>query len=603
MAGSPGFPLRAGGPIDGQALAEHWRAWQSAPAAASKVTTLAEAIRESVRPRDAVYLGGSLARPNAAAFELTRQLHGTKPELTVIAPALANQHAVLVRAGLVAKAITSLHGNTYPGPGPNPIFTEADRTGAVRFEDWSMLTLVLRLYAAATNVPFLPTRSLAGTDLGRQLAEAGLLKLIQDPFGHGGHVALVPPLHPDVTIIHSLMADPAGNAVISPPYYEDAWAAFATRRRVIVTTEKIVPTDVVRRYAQFVRVPGARVSWVCEVPFGSHPNQVPGDLVPEVGGYHDDYDFLAELRAASRDPEALDAWIKRWVLGVSGHDEYLAQIGTRRLAELRNETDVAGWQRELSVLDARWADAPTAGERNAVLGARYLHRLVKKDGLRVGLAGVGVSTLAAWLAGDSLRQENVPFDLLAEGGMYGYTPLPLDPYLFNYRNLFTSTSLSNAQTILDVIAGGHDNRAVGVLGAAQVDSRGAINTSRIRGRMLTGSGGGNDIASTAAAVVVTTAHSRARLPETVEFVTSPGHRARALVTDRAAIERLEPGGPFMLTGVLGEIGADRDNLIRDAVGGCGWPLPAAADVELFPPVDSRELAAVRTFDPLGNFVL
>ena len=603
MSGSGGFPLTAGGPIDGQALAAHWRERLSAAPAESKVTTLAGALKESVRARDAIYLGGSLARPNAAAFELTRQLHGTGPELTVIAPALANQHAVLVRAGLVAKAITSLHGNTYPGPGPNPIFTEADRTGAVRFEDWSMLTLVLRLYAAATNVPFLPTRSLAGTDLGRQLAEAGLLKLIQDPFGHGGHVALVPPLHPDVTIIHSLMADPAGNAVISPPYYEDAWAAFATRRRVIVTTEKIVPTDVVRRYAQFVRVPGARVSWVCEVPFGSHPNQVPGDLVPEVGGYHDDYDFLAELHAASRDPEALDAWIKRWVLGVSGHDEYLAQIGTRRLAELRSETDVAGWQRELSVLDARWADAPTAGERNAVLGARYLHRLVKKDGLRVGLAGVGVSTLAAWLAGDSLRQENVPFDLLAEGGMYGYTPLPLDPYLFNYRNLFTSTSLSNAQTILDVIAGGHDNRAVGVLGAAQVDSRGAINTSRIGGRMLTGSGGGNDIASTSSAVVVTTAHSRARLPETVEFVTSPGHRVRAIVTDRAVIERLEPGGPFMLTGVLGEIGADRDNLIRDAVGGCGWPLPAAADVELFPPVDSRELAAVRTFDPLGNFVL
>jgi acyl CoA:acetate/3-ketoacid CoA transferase alpha subunit/acyl CoA:acetate/3-ketoacid CoA transferase beta subunit len=603
VSGSGGFPLTAGGPIDGQALAAHWRERLSAAPAESKVTTLAGALKESVRARDAIYLGGSLARPNAAAFELTRQLHGTGPELTVIAPALANQHAVLVRAGLVAKAITSLHGNTYPGPGPNPIFTEADRTGAVRFEDWSMLTLVLRLYAAATNVPFLPTRSLAGTDLGRQLAEAGLLKLIQDPFGHGGHVALVPPLHPDVTIIHSLMADPAGNAVISPPYYEDAWAAFAARRRVIVTTEKIVPTDVVRRYAQFVRVPGARVSWVCEVPFGSHPNQVPGDLVPEVGGYHDDYDFLAELRAASRDPEALDAWIKRWVLGVSGHDEYLAQIGTRRLAELRSETDVAGWQRELSVLDARWADAPTAGERNAVLGARYLHRLVKKDGLRVGLAGVGVSTLAAWLAGDSLRQENVPFDLLAEGGMYGYTPLPLDPYLFNYRNLFTSTSLSNAQTILDVIAGGHDNRAVGVLGAAQVDSRGAINTSRIGGRMLTGSGGGNDIASTSSAVVVTTAHSRARLPETVEFVTSPGHRVRAIVTDRAVIERLEPGGPFMLTGVLGEIGADRDNLIRDAVGGCGWPLPAAADVELFPPVDSRELAAVRTFDPLGNFVL
>jgi acyl CoA:acetate/3-ketoacid CoA transferase alpha subunit len=482
MAGLPGFPLTAGAPIDGQALAHHWRARLSAPPASSKVTTLAEAVRESVRPQDAVYLGGSLARPNAAAFELTRQLHGTRPELTVIAPALANQHAVLVRTGLVARAITSLHGNTYPGPGPNPVFTEAERTGAVRFEDWSMLTLVLRLYAAATNVPFLPTRSLVGTDLGRELAEAGLLKLIADPFG-GGEIALVPPLHPDVTIVHSLMADPAGNAVISPPYYEDAWAAFAARRRVVVTTEKIVPTETVRRYAQYVRVPGARVSWVCEVPFGSHPNQVPGDLVPEVGGYHDDYEFLAELRAASRDTETLDAWIKRWVTGVRGHEEYLEQVGGRRLAELRGKTNSAGWERELSVLGTRWAAPPSPGEQNVVLGARYLHRLVKQDGLRVGLAGVGVSTLAAWLAADRLRDEGIAFDLLAEGGMYGYTPLPLDPYLFNYRNLFTSTWLSNAQTILDVVAGGYDNRAVGVLGAAQVDSRGAINTSRIRGRM------------------------------------------------------------------------------------------------------------------------
>jgi acyl CoA:acetate/3-ketoacid CoA transferase beta subunit len=187
--------------------------------------------------------------------------------------------------------------------------------------------------------------------------------------------------------------------------------------------------------------------------------------------------------------------------------------------------------------------------------------------------------------------------------MYGYTPLPLDPYLFNYRNLFTSTWLSNAQTILDIVAGGHHNQAVGVLGAAQVDSRGAINTSRIRGRMLTGSGGGNDIASTASAVVVTTVHDRARLPETAEFVTSPGHRVRAIVTDRAVMERLEPGGSFALTGVLGEVGTAKETLIRDAVGGCGWPLAVAGDVEVFPPVDGWELALVRTFDPAGNFVL
>jgi hypothetical protein len=78
---------------------------------------------------------------------------------------------------------------------------------------------------------------------------------------------------------------------------------------------------------------------------------------------------------------------------------------------------------------------------------------------------------------------------------------------------------------------------------------------------------------------------------------------RAIVTDRAVIERLEPGGGFVLTGVLSQAGAARETLIQDAVGGCGWPLPMARHVELFPPVDGRELAAVRTFDPTGNFVL
>ena len=602
MSHGGGFPLLAGGPVDGVALSDYWHRRLTAPSARSKVTPLAEAVSESVRPGDAVYFGGSLARPNAATFELVRQFYGTSPRLTIIAPALANQHAVLVRAGLVARAISSLHGNTYPAPGPNRVFTEAESSGTVEFEDWSMLTLVLRLYAAATGVGFLPTRSLAGTDLGRDLARAGLLKLVEDPFG-GGQTALVPPLHPDVTMVHSLMSDPDGNAVISPPYYEDAWAAFAARRRVIVTTEKVVPTETVRRYAQFVRIPAAYVSCVCEVPFGSHPNQLPGDLVPEVGGYRDDYEFLDELRVVCRDPAALDEWIKRWVLGVRGQEDYLAQLGAARLAALRDKTMPLSWLDELPALDARWADSASAGERNAVLGARYLRSLVKRDDLRVGLAGVGVSTLAAWLAGDWLRAEGVAFDLLAEGGMYGYTPLPFDPYLFNYRNVFTSTSLSNVQTILGVVAGGYNNRAVGVLGAAQVDSTGAINSSRVNGRMITGSGGGNDIASTSAEVIVTTTHTPARLPEKVDFVTSPGHRVLAIVTDRAVIERPNSSEPFTLTGVLDVGGVSKDNLVREAVAGCGWPLPVAAEVRLHRAVDAEELAAVRTYDPAGNFVL
>jgi acyl CoA:acetate/3-ketoacid CoA transferase beta subunit len=136
-----------------------------------------------------------------------------------------------------------------------------------------------------------------------------------------------------------------------------------------------------------------------------------------------------------------------------------------------------------------------------------------------------------------------------------------------------------------------------------VDRDGSINTSRIGGRMLTGSGGGNDIASSAAAVVVTTSHSRSRLPEKVEYVTSPGQRVRAIVTDRGVLERRNATFDFVLTGVLDRDGLAKDELVRAAVETCGWDLSVSSDLDLLAPVDGHELAAIRTYDPAGHFVV
>lgn len=597
------FPLAAGTPIDAHALRSLWRDRMLDDAAPSKVIELSAAVRANVCAKDLVYFGGSLARPNAALFELIRQFHGTSPSLTIIAPALAQQHALLVHSGLVVRAISSLRGNTYPAPGPNRVFGEAERAGTVEFEDWTMLTLVLRLYAAATNVPFLPTRSLVGSDLAKTLTDKGLLRESDDPFGDAGTVALVPPLHPDVTFLHCLMADEAGNAVISAPYYEDVWAAFASRRAVVLTAERIVSTAEVKKHASLVRVPGAFVTAVSEVPFGSHPNQLPRAHTDSAGGYADDYEFLDELRVACRDPKVLDDWIEEWVLGTHDHKGYLSRLGADRLARLAGKTAGSGWEQELGLLDDRWSDSASDGELVSALGGRYLEELITAEGLRSGLAGVGVSTIAAWLAAANVKAAGRAFDLMAEGGMFGYTPLPMDPYLFNTRNLYTASSLSNAQTVLDVFAGGFNSRCVGVLGAAEVDRFGSINTSRVKGRQLTGSGGGNDIASTAAAVVVTTMHSKSRLPETVEYVTSPGHRVRAIVTDRGVLERKTADQSFVLTGVLDRDGLTKEALVREAVDRCGWALAVAREVALLPAIDANELAAVRVFDPAGHFVL
>ena len=604
MSEAGAFPLTAGGPIDARALIAEWDRRLDWVPAESKLTDLSSAVQRSIRPGDAIYMGGSLARPNGAMFELLRQWHGRDPRLTLIAPAIGQQHAPLVHCGLLAKVITSLHGNTFPAPGPNRVFTKAHQNGSVQFEDWTMLSLVQRLWAGATNAPFTPTQSLVGSDLGEELARAGLLRFVDDPFSPaGGRTALVPPLRPDVMFVHALLADERGNAVITPPYYEDVWAAFAASRAVVVGAERIVPAETIRRYAHFVRVPAAAVSMVCEVPFGSHPNQVPGHLVPEIGGYHDDYEFLAELREVCRSDDALDEWLKQWVLGPADHTEYLAKLGEDRLQRLRGKTYADGWRTELQRLEPRWSDPASPGELIAILGARYIQDLVAREDHRLALAGVGVSTLATWLAAERLHADGREFDLLAEGGMYGYTPLPLDPYLFNYRNLSTNLALSNVQTVLGVLVGGAKNRTVGVLGAAEVDHAGNINTSRIGGRLLTGSGGGNDIASTADAVVVTTGHDRRKLPERVEFITSPGHRVRAIVTDRAVLERATGAAEFTLTGVVARDGQSRDELIRAAVEGCGWQLSVADNALVHPAAEGHELAAVRAYDPAGHFVL
>ena len=595
------FPLSTSGPIDEAVLAAHWQRLRSIEPGRGKVASLADAVRAHVRPSATVYLGGSLARPNAAMFEMARAFWGTSPGLTIALPAFANQHAVLVRGGLVRRVITSLHGNTFPAPGPNPVFTAADHSGAVAFEEWSLLSLVQRLMAGATNMPFAPTRSLVGTGLAGMHEAAGTLRLVEDPFT-GEPTALVAPLCPDVTFLHALLADEYGNSVLSPPWYDDSWAAFATTGAVVVTAERIVSTEVVRRYAPYVRVPGSVVTAVCEVPLGGHPNQVPGDLVPDVAGYLDDYDFLRELKEVCTDPARLDGWIDEWLLGCRDHAEYVSKLGSGRVSRLRGATPRDAWRCEVDEARTRWTDPVTDGERLAVVGARFLCDLVPSARLRVALAGVGVATLSAWIAALELRQRGEALDLLAEAGMYGYTPLPYDPYLFNYRNLFTSTSLTNVQTMLGVVVGRRDNHAVGVLGTAQVDHTGALNTTRIGGNLLTGPGGGNDIASTAAAVVVSVVHRRSRLVSEVEFVTSPGDKVRAIVTDRGVLERPPGAAEFVLTSVIERDGQSRDELVRAAVANCGWLLPVADDVKLIEAVTPRELAQVRTFDPAGSFV-
>lgn len=559
---------------------------------------LSLAIERHVRAGDTLYFGGAWSRPNAAMFELCRRFWGSRPGFTFALPALANQFVVPIHGRLVDKAICSIHATVYPAPAPNPVYVAADREAHVEFEGWSMQTLALRLQAAALDLPFLPTHSLGGSDLGEELARRGQFATISDPFGKE-KIGVVPALYPDVTFIHGLAADESGNTLICPPYYDSNWAAFAARNAVIVTVEKIVEPEFVRHYAHLMRIPAHVVSAVCEVPMGGHPTSVPANAVPEIGGYTDDYDFLGEMARAAGNTVDLDDWIAEWITGCPTHDAYREKLGQDRINVLRNSVSADRWQEEAArVLPDNKRTACTRAERQAVFAARLIRRRISEAGYRTVLAGLGLSSLAAWIAAFQEQEDGAAVELLVESGMYGMVPCPLDPFLFNCRNFETARSLGDIQYVLGVMTAGHRNRTLGVLSAGQVDRQGNLNTSRIDGSLLTGSGGGNDVASGAAEVFVTVPHHARRLVDEVQFVTSPGTRVRNIVTDRVVMTRDDK--VFRVTALFEPEQDDADASIGEQ--GAFVTHGEHTKAELLAPPTLEELDLLRLFDPDGFFL-
>src|SRR6185503_15529161 len=110
-------------------------------------------------------------------------------------------------------------------------------------------------------------------------------------------------------------------------------------------------------------------------------------------------------------------------------------------------------------------------------------------------------------------------------------PVPADPFVLNHRNFPSATMLSDAQTVLGALVGGAGTTTIGCLGGAQIDRNGNVNSTWIPpAPFLVGSGGGNDVASTADECIVVATLTPARTPERCGYVTSPGRAMRALVT-------------------------------------------------------------------------
>ncbi|MBS2964382.1 hypothetical protein KGA66_15095 [Actinocrinis puniceicyclus] len=627
-------------------------------------------VARLVNRGDHVHLAATPSRPNALIYALCRVL-GRDGRLTVSTTAVHSSAHALALSGVAAKVIACFFGDVYPTPRPNPLYRDLARGRPFAAEPWSLLSYTQRLIAGAQGVPYAVTSSLLGTDLAE--GKGADLVALAHPAEPGGRLALLSALRPDVALVHGVCADEDGNIALAAPFGEGGWAAYAARRGVIATVERMVSRERMRSFSDRVVIPGQRTLGVCEARLGAHPQALRTGGVAAVRGYLDDYDFIEQIVDACAGPDGGRGWYRQWVTAAGSHQGYLDQLGQARIARLVAEAEdlpgaagapdidahfdeleevLSAEARSVEALkhavrrtvrravpeavppsgplaalppraEADRADAdrstdaeraitepespaPSRQEQLIVLAARAICDLVAADGYDTLLAGIGSSHMAAWLAAGLLQRAGTEVKIVAELGMYGFVPQDGDMFLFSLRHARSAQQLSGITEILGGMVAANP-RALGVLAAAEIDPTGAVNTSMGRdGGWLTGSGGANDIASTADCLVVAPASPR-RYVERVAYRTSPGTRVRTVVSQYGRMHRDGRDGGFRVATWLspqpeGDAGpralaAEAETIMASAT--C-WA-PRAADVVAEKPVTAEEIRLLRSLDPDGRY--
>ncbi len=287
-----------------------------------KVMSMKEAIGKFVNDGDAAYLAGfTHLIPFAAGHEIIRQ---GKKDLTLARATPDIIYDQMIAAGCAKKIIFSYAGN--PGVGSLRCFRRATEKGIpkpLEIEEYTHFDLSGRLFAGATNMPFLPVRSNLGSDLP---ANNPNIKLVLDPYtGHG--VSVVPPLKPDVAVVHVQRCDAAGNAHIWGIVGEQKDAAFAAKK-VILTAEEIVDEQTIRSDPNRTLIPDFIVHAVVHEPWAAHPSYTQG--------YYDrDNEFYVAWDEITKEHDTTMRYLQEWVFGVEDRAAYVKKLGREKLEKLR----------------------------------------------------------------------------------------------------------------------------------------------------------------------------------------------------------------------------------------------------------------------------
>jgi glutaconate CoA-transferase subunit A len=282
----------------------------------SKVTTLAEAVASIPSGAHVALSGFAITRCTMAfAHEVIRQ--GIKG-LTVSQCVGALDADLLVGAGAVDRIVYG--GGSLDRFGRLACVNRGIENGSLQAEEYSSLSVAFRYLAGSLGLPFIPIKSLRGSDLMRQIQErtGSNVGTVTDPFS-GDNWPVLKPLLPDVAVVQVQVADEEGNAWIMGPRWDNVEQAKASKRTIVIT-EQVVPGELISRNPEWTVIPSLLVSNVVELPFAAHPTSV-------YRVYDYDAGQIENYVKANSSPEALKAYLDEYIYGVKDHWEYLERMG------------------------------------------------------------------------------------------------------------------------------------------------------------------------------------------------------------------------------------------------------------------------------------
>ena len=292
------FPQPSEGPLftppDCDAVRQYFRS--KPKGMVNKVMSVTDAVSQFVSDGDYLASGGFGGNRIATAVlhEIVRQ---KKQNLGLAGHTSTHDFQILCAGNMTGRGqllnrVDAAYVVGLETRGLSPHARRVMQCGEVAICEWSNYTLALRFQAAAMGLPFLPTRSLAGSDTFHHSAAAQ----INCPFTDETLIA-IPALWPDVAVIHVHEADCYGNCRIRGTSVAD-WDVSRAAKKLIISCERLVHNDEIRSDPTSTIIPFYCVDAVCEVPFGSYPGNMPYE-------YYSDEDHLREWLTEEADEQGV----------------------------------------------------------------------------------------------------------------------------------------------------------------------------------------------------------------------------------------------------------------------------------------------------------